>query len=59
MDAAHRGLVRLGAELTEEIAALPLVGVGFVALRRRVREFPAGHATATEIDRLVRSLVSV
>jgi len=58
-DVTHRKLARLGAELTDEIAALPLNDANFVTLRRRVREFLADHRTATEIDRLVRQLVSI
>lgn len=55
---AHCRLAQLGTELAEEIAALPLPDASFVTLRRRVREFLASHSTATEIDRLVRRLIT-
>jgi hypothetical protein len=57
-EAAHCRLAQLGAELAEEIATLPLPDANFVTLRRRVREFLAHHGTATEIDRLVSSLIT-
>ncbi|MBB2938115.1 SAM-dependent methyltransferase [Amycolatopsis bartoniae] len=56
-DAVHQRLVQIGIELTDEIASLSMVDAGFVALRRRVREFLSRHATASEIDQLVRSLI--
>jgi SAM-dependent methyltransferase len=54
----HRRLAQLGAELVDEVANLPLGSAGFVVLRRRVRDLLVKHATAAEIDRLVRGLVS-
>jgi hypothetical protein len=55
-NSVHCRLAQLGAELAGEVSKLPLRDANFVVLRRRVRQFMATHAAATEIDRLIRTM---
>lgn len=57
-DRVHRRLARLGAILADEVDALPLPELSFVTLRRRVREYLTKQVAASEVNRLVRGLLS-